>query len=144
MYAIIETGGKQYRVAPGDIIQVEKLSGHEGESLILDKVLFLNSQDETSQKQIQIGKPYLDQAKVQAEVITQGRGEKLKVLKKKRRKGYRKMIGHRQEKTEILVTGIDNGEGEKLSLSEQEKKTTLKQYDSQLTPRPQERAQARA
>lgn len=104
MYAIIETGGKQYRVAKGDRIETEKLSQQEGEAVLFDKVLVVGGDD-----RIQIGRPYLNQAKVSGEVIEQGRGPKIVVYKYKRRKGYDKKQGHRQSLTTVEIKEISGG-----------------------------------
>lgn len=101
MYAVIETGGKQYRVAPGDTVRVEKLDVEAGKSISLDKVLLI--QDD---KDIRIGKPTVEGAKVKAKVISHGRGEKVRIFKMKRRKHYRNQAGHRQDFTELEITSI--------------------------------------
>jgi large subunit ribosomal protein L21 len=101
MYAVIETGGKQYRVAPGDTVRVEKLDVEAGKSINLDKVLLI--QDD---KDIRIGKPTVEGAKVKAKVISHGRGEKVRIFKMKRRKHYRNQAGHRQDFTELEITSI--------------------------------------
>ena len=100
MYAVIETGGKQYRVAVGDKVKVEKLAASEGESVDLDRVLMI--QDGSK---VQVGTPTLD-SKVSAKVVSQGRGDKIRIFKMKRRKHYRKQAGHRQDYTELEITGI--------------------------------------
>ncbi len=100
MYAVIETGGKQYRVAVGDKVKVEKLTASEGESVNLDRVLMI--QDGSN---VQVGKPTLE-SKVTAKVVSQGRGDKIRIFKMKRRKHYRKQAGHRQDYTELEITGI--------------------------------------
>ena len=105
MYAVIETGGKQYRVAPGDIIQVEKLDGEVGAKLKFDQILFA-SKSSGENTQIWLGKPYLKGALVVAEVVGQGRDEKVVIVKMKRRKHYQKRQGHRQNYTEIRIDGI--------------------------------------
>jgi len=100
MYAVIETGGKQYRVAVGDKVKVEKLTAAEGESVNLDRVLMI--QDGSN---VQVGTPTLE-SKVSAKVVEQGRGDKIRIFKMKRRKHYRKQAGHRQDYTELEITGI--------------------------------------
>ena len=100
MYAVIETGGKQYRVAVGDKVKVEKLAASEGESVNLDRVLMI--QDGSN---VQVGTPTLG-SKVSAKVVSQGRGDKIRIFKMKRRKHYRKQAGHRQDYTELEITGI--------------------------------------
>jgi len=101
MYAVIETGGKQYRVAPGETVRVEKLAVEAGKSIDLDKVLLI--QDD---KSIRIGKPVVEGAKVKAKVLGHGRGEKVRIFKMKRRKHYRNQAGHRQGYTELEITSI--------------------------------------
>lgn len=134
MYAVIETGGKQYRVQPGDIVQVEKLDGEVGAALNFDQVLFF-SKAESENAKILLGKPYCSGASVQAEVVGQGRGKKILIVKMKRRKQYRRTQGHRQEYTQILVTGVQSGAGDQLLLSDEEKKATLSKFQSHLKPK---------
>lgn len=101
MYAIVATGGKQYRVKEGEKLRVEKLSAEAGETVELDKVLMVGEGDD-----VKIGAPYLEGAKVTATVAANGRGDKVKIVKFNRRKHYRKQMGHRQSFTEIEITGI--------------------------------------
>ena len=101
MYAVIRTGGKQYKVAQGDVITVEKLAGEAGEAITFDQVLALGGEDGLT-----VGTPVLDGASVQAEVVEQTRGDKIIVFKKKRRKNYRRKRGHRQYLTVLRVTDI--------------------------------------
>ena len=101
MYAVIETGGKQYRVNEGDTLRVEKLDAAEGASIELDKVLLV-----ADGKDVKIGKPTVDGAKVTATVESHGRGKKIEVVKFKRRKNYLRRQGHRQDYTELKITGI--------------------------------------
>ncbi|MHB8174929.1 MAG: 50S ribosomal protein L21 [Nitrospirota bacterium] len=101
MYAIIKTGGKQYKVAPGDVVKVENLGAKAGETVeIADVLLMENAGD------IKIGSPLVSGAKVTAEVVREGRGKKILVFKHKRRKNYRKMRGHRQDFTELKIKEI--------------------------------------
>lgn len=101
MYAVIETGGKQYRVTEGQRIKVEKLAADEGASIDLDKVLMVaNGED------IKVGAPYVSGGKVTATVKAHGRGKKVMIIKFRRRKHSRKTQGHRQSYTEIEITGI--------------------------------------
>lgn len=101
MYAVIKTGGKQYRVAEGTTLKVEKLDVAAGESLdISDVLLVANGED------VKIGAPVVEGAKVTAEVVAHGRGSKIKIIKFKRRKHHRKQMGHRQWFTELKITGI--------------------------------------
>ncbi len=131
IYAVMETGGKQYRVSPGDIVQVEKLEGDVGSSLKLDRVLFVSKPTGDS-SQVWLGKPLLSGASVQAEIVGQGRGEKILIIKMKRRKQYRRTQGHRQFYTQLLVTSVDNGAGEKAALDEASKKAKLAKFQSHL------------
>lgn len=101
MYAVLNTGGKQYKVAKGDIIQIEKLEGDVGSSVKLDKVLFVGEG-----ANIQVGSPFLAGYVVTAEVTEQDKGPKIIVFKKRRRKNYRRKIGHRQLFTRIKITDI--------------------------------------
>ncbi|MDG2313167.1 MAG: 50S ribosomal protein L21 [Alphaproteobacteria bacterium] len=101
MYAVIKTGGKQYRVENGDIIEVEKLTADAGSTISLSPVLMFN--DDKSSK---VGTPVLEGAAVSAEVLEQARGDKIIVFKKKRRKGYRRTIGHRQDLTVLRITDV--------------------------------------
>jgi len=100
MFAVIRTGGKQYRVAPNDVIEIEKIAGNPGDIVELGEVLLLGGDEPKA------GKPLISGALVAAEVVEQGRGEKIIVFKKKRRKGYRRTKGHRQLLTTIRVTEI--------------------------------------
>jgi large subunit ribosomal protein L21 len=131
MYAVIETGGKQYRVAPGDLIQVEKLEGDKGSKIKFDKVLFA-SKGAADSAQIWLGKPYLNGATVEAEVLAQGRGDKVLIVKMKRRKQYRRTQGHRQELTQLLITSVANGAGEAASLADADKAAKLAKFSSPL------------
>ena len=100
MYAVIETGGKQYKVAPGQKLKVEKLDGNPEDQVVFDKVLLIKGDS------LQVGTPYIEGAKVVGKIIQQGRGKKIIVFKKKRRKGYHKKQGHRQYFTEVLIEEI--------------------------------------
>ncbi|RDH85377.1 MAG: 50S ribosomal protein L21 [endosymbiont of Escarpia spicata] len=101
MYAVIQTGGKQYRVSEGDTVKVEKLNADQGASVELDKVLMVADGED-----IKVGTPYVDGGKVTATVKSHGRGKKVKVIKFRRRKHHMKRQGHRQWYTELQVTGI--------------------------------------
>ena len=101
MYAVIETGGKQYRVTEGQRIRVEKIDAEEGARVELDKVLMVGEGE-----QIQVGNPYVAGSKVTATVRRQGRGPKIRIVKFRRRKHSRKAQGHRQSYTELEITGI--------------------------------------
>ncbi len=104
MFAVIKTGGKQYKVAPGDTLFVEKLPGEAGEIVALDQVLMLGDDKGTT-----VGTPLVEGATVAAEVLRQDRHAKIIVFKKKRRKNYRRTHGHRQETTVLQVTEILTG-----------------------------------
>jgi len=101
MYAVIQTGGKQYRVTPGELVKVEKLLGKAGDPVTFEKVL-LTSDGET----VNVGNPYLSDARVQGRIARQGRDRKVLVFKYKKRKKYRKKQGHRQAFTLIKVDEI--------------------------------------
>ena len=102
MYAVVRTGGKQVRVEPGARIRVEQLPGEVGASIELDQVLLLSNEDA-----IKIGTPVVEGARVSGTITAQGRHPKIRVFKMKRRKGYRRLQGHRQAYTEIQVDSID-------------------------------------
>jgi large subunit ribosomal protein L21 len=101
MYAIVETGGKQYRVRPGETIAVERLSGEPGDVLDLGRVLLLANDGDT-----RVGSPALDSAVVRAEVVEHGRGEKIVVFRYKSKVRYRRKTGHRQSLTRVRITDI--------------------------------------
>ena len=101
MYAVIKTGGKQYRVAQGDVLKVERLAGERGSSVTFEEVLLVGGDDE-----IKIGQPHLDGASVTGTIVDQGRDRKLIVFKFRRRKNYRRKQGHRQAYTEIKINEI--------------------------------------
>ena len=102
MYAVFKTGGKQYRATTGDILKVEKIEAEKGATVELDQVLMVGEGED-----VKIGAPYLEGSKVTATVVDHGRHKKIKVIKFKRRKNYRKQMGHRQYFTQIEITGID-------------------------------------
>ncbi len=101
MYAVIKSGGKQYKVEKGDKLKVEKLNSAEGEDVEIAEVLMI-----ADGENITVGKPYVEGAKVKAKVESHGRGKKIKIVKFKRRKHYRKQMGHRQSYTELSITDI--------------------------------------
>lgn len=101
MYAVIQTGGKQYRVANGDVITVEKLEGEAGSTLAISPVLMLDDGKET-----QVGTPIVEGAAVTAELVEQTRGKKIVVFKKKRRQGYQRTHGHRQDQTVLRILDV--------------------------------------
>jgi large subunit ribosomal protein L21 len=100
MYAVIKTGGKQYRVAEGQKLRVEKLAGNAGDKVTFDEVLLVGGDAP------KIGQPLVKGASVAAEIVGQDRGKKIVVFKFKRRKNYRRKNGHRQPYTELKITGI--------------------------------------
>lgn len=101
MYAVIKTGGKQYKVAAGDKLKVEKLVGDVGSIVVIDKVLLIADGETTT-----VGAPLVAGAKVNATVVSHGRGDKVMIFKMRRRKHYRKTQGHRQSYTEIQIDTI--------------------------------------
>ena len=102
MYAIIQTGGKQYRVSEGDVLSIEKLSAAEGEEVVFDQVLTVVADGD-----VKIGKPVLEGAKVTAKVVEHGKGEKILVFKYKAKSNYRKRQGHRQPYTKVEISKIE-------------------------------------
>jgi len=104
MHAVIKTGGKQYRVAEGDVLKIETLAGEPGDAVNFDQVLAVGDGAD-----IKIGTPVVDGAKVEGQILDQTRGEKIIVFKKKRRQNYRRKAGHRQNLTVVRVTGITGG-----------------------------------
>jgi large subunit ribosomal protein L21 len=104
MYAVIKTGGKQYRVTPGDVIAVERLDGEVGNTIALDQVMMVGGDDAAASPQV--GTPRIEGASVTAEVLEQGKGAKVIVFKKKRRKNYRRKRGHRQLQTVLRIRDI--------------------------------------
>ena len=101
MYAVIKTGGKQYRVSEGETLRVETLDASEGDSVDFDQVLMVGEGED-----VRIGTPLLDGGKVTATVKAHGRGKKVEIIKFRRRKHHMKRMGHRQNYTEVEITGI--------------------------------------
>ncbi len=101
MYAVLKTGGKQYRVTNGDIIEVEKLAGEAGDKILFDEVLYASDG-----KKITIGSPIIEKASVDAEIIKQAKDDKVLIFKKKRRQNYRRFKGHRQHITVVKIGDI--------------------------------------
>ncbi len=101
MYAVIKTGGKQYKVSEGDLLKVEKLDGAVGETIELNEVLMVGGEE------VKIGTPLLPEAKVKAQIVEQAKDKKVLVFKSKRRKTFRKKYGHRQPITRLKITGIE-------------------------------------
>jgi large subunit ribosomal protein L21 len=103
-YAVIRTGGKQYRVTPGDVIRVEKLTGEPGSAVEFTEVLMT-----AEEGALRVGTPLVAGARVTGQVVEQGKAKKILVFKKKRRKNYRRHQGHRQQFTAVRVTNIEPG-----------------------------------
>ncbi len=101
MYAVIKTGSKQHKVSEGEVLSVEKLTAEKGTEVVFDEVLMVSGDNV-----VKIGKPFVEGAKVFGQVIEQTKGPKIQVFKKKRRKGYHKKTGHRQELTSMRITKI--------------------------------------
>ncbi|PIE06198.1 MAG: 50S ribosomal protein L21 [Sorangium cellulosum] len=104
MYAVIKTGGKQYRVAKGQNLRIEKVAGEPGDKVTFDQVLMVGGNETPS-----VGKPIVDGAKVEAKIVAQDRAKKIIVFKFRRRKNYRRKQGHRQPYTELQITNILTG-----------------------------------
>ncbi len=101
MYAIIKTGAKQHKVSEGDVLSVEKLAGDKGTEVVFNEVLMVSGGDT-----VKIGKPFVEGAQVVGEIVTQTKGPKLLIGKFKKRKGYKKKTGHRQELTSMKIKKI--------------------------------------
>ncbi len=101
MYAVIKTGGKQHRVSEGDVIAIEKIRGDKGEAVVFDQVLMVEKEGD-----IRVGRPVVEGAKVVGEILAQTKGDKIAVYKTKKRKGYHKKIGHRQQLTSMKIREI--------------------------------------
>jgi large subunit ribosomal protein L21 len=106
MFAVVKTGGKQYKVSVGDVVIIERLQGSAGDTIVLDHVLMLGDGDK-----LEVGTPTLAGKGVTAEIIEQGRGDKVIVFKKKRRQNYRRKRGHRQDLTVLRITAIGSESG---------------------------------
>ena len=116
MYAVIVTGGRQYRVMQGETLRVEKLEGDVGAAINFDQVLLLGSGED-----ITVGAPLVGGALVAAKIVSHGRGEKVRIIKFRRRKHHQKQMGHRQYYTEIEITGISAADDKKASKAESTK-----------------------
>ncbi len=104
MYAVIKTGGKQYRVAEGDEVRVEKLPGEVGDTVMFDQVLLTSNGE-----MVEMGQPFLENSKVAGRITGHGKHRKVLVVKYKRRKGYRRKNGHRQQFSLVKISGIESG-----------------------------------
>ena len=102
MYAVVQTGGKQYRVAEGDVVKIEKLIAEEGDAVVLDSVISVVNEGE-----VLLGKPFVQGAKITAKVLEQGRDKKILVFKYKAKSNYRRRQGHRQSYTKLLIEKIE-------------------------------------
>lgn len=102
MYAVIETGGKQYRVEKDSVLYIEKLDAHEGDTVTFDKVLLVKKGDETK-----VGSPLVEGAKVTGKVVKHGKGKKIIVFKYKPKKNYKRKKGHRQPFTQVVIENIE-------------------------------------
>lgn len=101
MYAVIQSGGKQHRVSEGQVVRLEKIDAEKGAQINFDKILMVGEGADLA-----LGAPYLSSAKVTGEIVEQGRGKKVTIVKFKRRKHHRKQMGHRQWFTEVKITAI--------------------------------------
>ena len=101
MYAVIKTGGKQYRVSEGELLKVEKIEGNKGDTVLFDNVLMVSRDGD-----VKVGTPIVEGAKVTGEIVTEIKSPKITVFKMKRRKGYRKKTGHRQKLTVLKIKEI--------------------------------------
>jgi len=101
MYAVINAGGKQYRVQEGDVLRIERIEGEPGQEIEFDRVLAVGDG-----QNLAFGNPFVESARVKAKILSQGRGKKVLVFKFKRRKAHRKRMGHRQEYTGVRILGI--------------------------------------
>ncbi len=133
MYAIIETGGKQYRVTDGDSFRVEKLVGEIGSSIEFEKILVVSDG-----KKVDVGAPYVDGAKVVAEIKEHGKGDKVIIFKYKAKKDYRKKQGHRQPYTLLEITSITSADGKTVKATPvaAPKKTEAKKADAPKAAEP--------
>ncbi len=103
MFAVFESGGKQHRVSEGDLVRLETLGGEPGDDVVFDRVMVVADGDDVA-----VGMPFLKDVKVEGEVVGQGRGRKIRVVKFKRRKNYLRRAGHRQGYTEVRITAISH------------------------------------
>ncbi len=102
MYAVVKTGGKQYRVSAGETLKIETVAGDVGSAVVLDKVLMVGDGEKVA-----VGKPMLSGATVQATIVSHGRGDKVRIFKMRRRKHYQKHGGHRQNYTELHIGSVN-------------------------------------
>ena len=119
MFAVIKTGGKQYRVTPDDVIRIERISGESGDVISFNDVMMLENEGRTA-----VGNPFVDGAEVVGTLIEQTRGEKIIIFKKKRRKTYRRRNGHRQDLSVVRITDIKNPSNKKKTTTKKTKANT--------------------
>ena len=131
MYAVVKTGGKQYRVAKDDIFRVEKLAGEDGENLVLDEVLMVGDGDNVT-----VGAPLVDGASVSVEILEQMRDKKITIFKKRRRQNYRRKKGHRQYLTVLKVTDILTGGAKPKAAKKAVKKAEPTKEAPKAAPKP--------
>ena len=136
MYAIIESGGKQYRVTTGDVLSVEKLEGPVGQKLTFNELLLVSGTTTL------VGTPFVEKAAVEAEIVEHTKGEKIRTIKYKRRKGYRRTMGHRQILTRLLITRLEDGQGNKLECDSNKRKEALIKASVKFSVRAEKRAEA--
>ena len=133
MYAVIESGGKQHRVEEGEILRLEKLDAAAGDKLKFDKILLVGEGES-----VKIGKPYVKGSQVTAEVVKEGRGGKIKIVKFHRRKHYKRQQGHRQWFTEVKIIGI------KAETKAKAKAKTKLEPEGKITPKAKAESKAKA
>ena len=137
-YAVIRTGGKQYRVSPGDTVRLEKLAGEPGAQHTFSDVLLASSEGDVT-----VGKPLIDGARVVGEILRHEKAKKILVFKKKRRKNYRRKKGHRQHLTAVRITEILTG-GKKPSKTAAKPAAAKKAKDKKPAPKPEAKPKAKA
>jgi large subunit ribosomal protein L21 len=103
MFAVFESGGKQHRVSEGDVVRLETLGSEPGDDIVFDRVMLVADGDD-----VEVGAPFVKDGKVKGEVLNQGRGRKIRIVKFKRRKNYLRRAGHRQGYTEVRITAISH------------------------------------
>ncbi len=128
MYAIIETCGKQYKVSEGDIVFFEKLEAEEGKKVKFDKVILVSDNGK-----VEVGTPYVKDAKVEGKVIAHGKGKKIIVFKYKAKKNYRRKQGHRQPYTKVEITSVKLGAEKKQETAKTEAKASEKEKAEKKT-----------
>jgi large subunit ribosomal protein L21 len=137
MYAVLKTGGKQYKVAQNDVIMVEKLTAEAGASIEINEILMINNDGIST-----VGSPLIEGARVAADVLEQKRAKKITVFKKKRRQNYRRTIGHRQQLTVLRITDIlAAGENKKLKKASPKAKEAI---ESKTAPKTKETTESKA